>query len=160
MRPSSPRTRIVVPALLLLCGCGIPVVGLAPASPRLDSRVFSQLLDYPPIDSLTPTLIWQPLDAGILDSTGQISDVTYELRVWSTTSGYDGDLVYARDGLTLPFHQLEQPLQPEKKHLWSVRAHFTLDGQQWVTQWGMAGYLLREQTVPNAASFRFATPPR
>jgi len=149
---------VVAVGLVALCGCGMPMVGLAPKSPQAESKAFSQWLAFTPVDTLTPTLRWQALDARSLDNPGKIADVTYELRVWSTTSGYSGDLVYARDGLPQPFHQVEQPLQPQTKYLWTVRAHFTLDDEPWVTEWGMAGYLLRDEVVPNAACFRFETP--
>ena len=149
-------------AALLVCwyGCGIPVVGLAPQSPRVESKAFSQWLRFTPVDSLTPTLRWEALDARTLDAAGEVTDVTYDLRVWTTASGYSGTPVYARDALQQPVHQVEEPLQPGEKYLWTVRAHFTLAGQRWLTEWGMAGHLLRDQVVPNAACFRFETPPR
>jgi hypothetical protein len=155
-------TRYLLAATGLVCcsGCGVPVVGLAPESPPVESKVFSRLLGFTPVDSLTPTLRWEALDARTLDAAGEITDVTYELRVWETSSGYSGHLVYVRDNLQQPSHQLEEPLRPGAKYLWTVRAHFTLAGQRWVTEWGMAGYLLRDQVVPNAACFRFETPPR
>jgi hypothetical protein len=158
------RRRIVLPLVAAaswvgLHGCGISAVGLAPLSPQAATKAFSPFIAFSPVSSLTPTLHREALAPRALDAAGGVSDVTYELRVWKTVSGYSGDLVYVRDGLLDPFHQLADPLQPGTKYLWTVRAHFTLDGRRWVTEWGMAGNPLRDQVVPNASCFRFETPP-
>jgi hypothetical protein len=151
---------LLAAALGCCCGCGVPVVGLTPQAPHVRTRAFSEFPAFTPVDSLTPTLRWEPLDTRTLHAAGEVTDVTYDLRVWATASGYSGTPVYARDALQRPVHQLEEPLQPGTKYLWTVRAHFTFAGQPWLTEWGMAGYLLRDQVVPNASCFRFETPLR
>jgi hypothetical protein len=84
-------------------------------------------------------------------------DVTYELRIWTTTQGPSGKLRYSRDGLKLPSHKLDDPLEPSIQYLWSVRARFMIDGDIRVTEWGMAGLPLRNESVPNLSCFRFKT---
>ena len=63
-------------------------------------------------------------------------DVTYELRVAGVGQVQAPKLVYARAGLTTPSHTLEVPLQTGAEYIWSVRAHFELDGRWRVTAWG------------------------
>ena len=46
-----------------------------------------------------------------------------------------GELVYSKQGLTTPEHQLETPLEPDSRFFWTVRAHFRLDGKRRVTEW-------------------------
>ena len=87
-----------------------------------------------------------------------VEQVTYELRVWKTQPGHPEALVYARQGLPEPSHALENPLDPSSQYLWTVRAHFLLDGRPRTTEWGLAGYALRDEVVPNRSCFRFATP--
>ena len=49
-------------------------------------------------------------------------------------------------------------LEPSNQYLWSVRARFRIDGNMRVTEWGMAGLPLRNESVPNLPCFRFKTP--
>jgi hypothetical protein len=89
----------------------------------------------------------------------RIEDVRYELRIWKTMTASSGELVYDRERLTLPYHKLEEALEPSTKYLWSVRSHFMRDGHPRTIEWGLAGYLLRGEVVPNPSCFRFKTPP-
>jgi hypothetical protein len=59
----------------------------------------------------------------------------------------------------VPHHEVEEPLEPTTKYLWSVRAHFISDSHPRTIEWGLAGLLLRGETVPNPSCFRFKTPP-
>ncbi len=54
----------------------------------------------------------------------------------------------------MPHHTPEIPLEPGIRYLWSVRDGFTVDGGFQVIEWGLAGSLLRGQTVPNDSRFR------
>lgn len=159
--------RLVFPGIAIFAvtaACGPSVVGLQPEYPPVKKGSLSILADFVEIRSLTPTLKWEPFprpkdreaDGG--GSLDRIGEVTYELRIWKTTTGESGKLVYAREGLTVTHHTLEKPLEPGTKYLWSVRAGFTIDGHSQVIEWGLAGYLLRDQTVPNDSCFRFKTP--
>ena len=145
-------------------GCGqVSIVGLRPESPPVSRQGFTLFTEYVELDTLTPTFRWQPLSAcHASDLPGGQSDpfeqVTYELRIWRTTPGVGGKLVYARAQLTTTEHRLAHALAPGTRYLWSVRAHFFLHGQQRVTEWALAGYPLRSETVPSDACLRFRTP--
>ena len=150
--------------LALIAGCGsIPMAGLHPENPPAEKGTFALWTNYVEVDSLQPELRWQtfPRPEDIkADKTGElnlIQEISYELRVWKTITGSSGELVYARRGLTLPHHQLQEPLEPSTKYLWSVRAQFVLDGYTRVTEWGLAGFLLQGEVVPNPSCYRFKT---
>ena len=149
----------------LTTGCGsIPSIGPRPEYPPLEKGSFALWGKFVEVDSLRPTLRWQRFpgaedhEADKERNLKRVEDVSYELRVWKTVSGYSGLLVYARDGLTTPYHKLEKALEPSSKYLWTVRARFVLDGLPQATEWGLAGYLLRDIVVPNPSCFRFITP--
>ncbi|UCG12537.1 MAG: hypothetical protein JSU72_18940 [Deltaproteobacteria bacterium] len=155
--------RVIIVAFIAGCG-GVPVVGLHPEYPPVERRAFALYSDFVVVDSLQPTFSWEPFprpedlkvdEEGVLK---RIEVVTYELRVWKTLAGESGTLVYTREGLTVPYHQLEDSLDPSSQYLWTVRAHFTIDGRLHFIEWGLAGNLLRAQTVPNPSCFRFKTP--
>ncbi len=65
--------------------------------------------------------------------------VTYELRIWRAKVGWrqvqQGSVVYEREGITQPSHQIEMPLEPSTHYLWAVRTHFQRDGQKQITPW-------------------------
>jgi hypothetical protein len=69
-----------------------------------------------------------------------------------------GKLAYMREQLTATDHRLEQPLDPGTRYYWSVRGHFEIDGQARTTEWTLAGFLLRSDSVPNESCLRFKTP--
>lgn len=154
---------VIIVACLTGCG-GVPVVGLHPEYPPVEKGTFSLYSDFVVVDSLQPTFRWQPLPRAKdpqADKEGvfnRIEAVTYELRIWKTTAGKSGTLVYAREGLRVPHHTLEKPLESSTQYLWTVRACFEIDGRFRLIEWGLAGNLLRDQTVPNASCFRFKTP--
>lgn len=149
----------------LLQGCGsMSSIGLRPEYPPLQKGGFRLWGEFVEVDSLQPTLRWQgfpraeDLEAHGAEALERVEDVSYELRIWKTVNGYSGRLVYAREGLALPEHELETALEPASKYLWTVRARFVLDGLARVTEWGLAGYVLRDTVVPNPSCFRFITP--
>jgi hypothetical protein len=144
--------------LAILSGCGgMTVVGLHPVYPPLEKRVFATHCEFVEVDSLQPTFQWQPFPRPADDFAVRIQDVSYELGVWTMTQGPSGRIRYSREGLKLPSHKLEEPLEPSILYLWSVRAHFMFDGNSRVTEWGMAGLALRNESVPNLSCFRFKT---
>jgi len=155
---------VIIVAFTAGCG-GIPVVGLHPEYPPVGKSPLALYSDFVMVDSLQPTFRWEPfprredLDADEEGVFRRIKAVAYELRIWKTTTGTSGPLVYTREGLKVPNHQLEEPLEPSAQYLWTVRARFTLiDGRLNFIEWGLAGNLLRGQTVPNPSCFRFKTP--
>jgi hypothetical protein len=150
-------------AFITSCG-GVPIVGLHPEYPPVEKGTFALFSDFVLVDSLQPTFRWQPFprpEDRSEDKSGRlnrIQDVTYELRIWRLNPGKSGKLYYAREGLNLTHHKLEEPLEPSTKYLWSIRAHFMLDGNPRTIEWGLAGKTLRDEAVPNKSCFRFRTP--
>jgi len=94
------------------------------------------------LDTLTPTLIWEPLTehawrAGAEAVAETAREVRYDLRLWQVLPGVVPLLVYERQGLTATEHTIEMPLRAGTKYFWSVRARFTApDGSTRVTTWG------------------------
>jgi hypothetical protein len=142
----------------LLSGCGVAAVGLRPVYPPLEKKAFALCTEAVEVDSLRPTFQWQPFLRTDERLAGRVQKVTYELRVWKTVPGQSGQLVYARDGLESPYHELTEPLEPSRKYLWSVRAKFLINDRLRVSEWGLAGFPLRNEAVPNRSCFRFRTP--
>jgi hypothetical protein len=150
----------------ILTGCpNAAVVGLDPVYPPAEMKPFSFYCEFAEVDSLQPVFCWQPFELSPeeqeteeVSKTGDIEVVTYEIRIWRTTAGRRGKLVYGRSGLTETHHRLEEPLAPGTRYLWSVRAHFSLKGRRRTTEWSLAGYALRNEAVPNESCLRFRTP--
>jgi hypothetical protein len=83
-------------------------------------------------EPLQPILKWDPF-------SGLGEDVTYDLSIWRATVGWhqvhQGSLVYERQGLTHPSHQIEVALDPTTHYLWAVRTHFKRNDQTQITPW-------------------------
>ncbi len=145
---------ILACSLLSACG-GVSVVGLHPENPPLVKRTLALFCDFVDVDSLRPTFRWRTFPGPRDDLADKVRDVTYELRVWTASRDASGKLIYARQNLKTSSHKPEEPLEPSTRYLWSVRAHFFIDGNSRVTEWGMAGRPLRNESVPNLSCFRF-----
>jgi hypothetical protein len=84
--------------------------------------------------NLLPVFQWEPLPTNFARDpalAGGMQDLTYEFRLyqrWSQTP-------LIRRGLLSPTYSLETQLSPCELYLWTVRAHFTLDGRPRVTEW-------------------------
>ena len=125
----------------------------------------------PKVQSLSPALQWEavlpppPPGPGADPGATTITDIRYDLRIWSSAGGGPGDLVYERLGLSLeartepppapedakeegptaapvPFveHLLEAPLAPKTEYLWSVRARYRLNGEPRATRWSILAF--------------------
>ena len=150
---------------VIIAGCGKPsIVGLHPDEPPATKKGMSLQTDFVEIDTLKPTFRWHPLAIGTDlpedQGSARIDRITYEIRIWRTVSSDAGKLVYQRTQLTTTAHQLEQALDYGTRYYWSVRAHFDIDGKNRTTEWTLAGYLLRSDSVPNESCLRFKTPDR
>ena len=142
--------------LILVTGCVISqvpnVVGLVPLDPPpikttgvIIVPVFITLT-FPPqnVGSLQPVLRWEEFPSskdrgadreGII---GQITKITYDLRVWEIPAPFVGELkpIYARTGLLTSSHQIDVSLKPSTQYMWTIRARFLLNGQPRITDWG------------------------
>lgn len=167
--------------LIMSAGCSVkvPVYGLKPEYP--ENRLGASEILFTGADSLQPTFRWESFPRpGDLKNDGQRmlsgkEEITYDLKILSFENGR---IVHSRQGLTEPYYKIEEPLEPCTKYLWTVRAHFNLDGQPRVTEWGISvisrypqgitkthGYPLsgiamgrRSPLLPNPGLFRFRTP--
>ncbi len=148
-----------------------PISGPQPAPPAAPWEFVSA-------DSLQPTLRWegfpqlQDRQTNREETLGRIRQVTYDLMIWRAEEeypqeflqAYPGELVYRRQGLSEPWHKLEEPLAPTTKYFWTIRARFELDGLPRVTQWGMTKGRpddlpeARMPVIPSPSHYRFSTP--
>lgn len=145
-------------------GCGKPaLVGLVPDYPVVRKKWYSLVTEFVEVDSLTPTFRWQPLDIVLVAPLppieyARVDHVNYEIRIWRTVTKSTGKLVYVQDRLAATEHRITRSLSPGTRYYWSVRAHFEVNGRHRMTEWALAGYLLRSETVPNESCLRFKTP--
>jgi len=145
-------------------GCGKPaLVGLSPDYPVVRKEWYSLVTEFVEVDSLTPTFRWKPLDIALVAplppmEQAHVDHVSYEIRIWQTVTNGTGKLVYARDRLAATEHRVTRSLTPGTRYYWSIRAHFEVNGLHRITEWTLAGYLLRSETVPNESCLRFQTP--
>ena len=130
-----------------------------PPNPLLSPLLFSAL------DSRRPTLRWstfpREIDREKLDLAVQnsISEVTYDLRIWEVVDYSRGKLVYERNGLREPQHELESPLEPNRRYFWSFRARFRYDGLPMATRWAFARSINCDRDlIPSILYYRFVTP--
>jgi hypothetical protein len=134
---------------------------------------------YTEVDSLQPLFRWEafprprdqkPSNASVLN---QITDVTYDLKIWEATSSYPERLFYDISGLHDSQHRPAFPLKPMTKYFWTFRARYKLAGQSQVTRWAFSSipsnvpseYPQRRlggtcdlDAIPSTNYFRFITP--
>jgi len=191
MTPKALTMRLLAMASLVVEGCGIKttVSGFAPVYPAqtwsmqaVPGADAQDILDWVKVDSLQPTLRWEPFPGTteaypgaevkpfVVVDQNLISDITYDLKIWAVSKGAPGEVVYEREGIVGPSHRLETPLQPKTKYDWSVRARFKLDGKTRVTEWSLSqlpclhGFTCarveaqRTGTIPPRNYYRFQTP--
>lgn len=88
--------------------------------------------EIPVVQSLQPTLEWDRF-------SGPGEDITYDLMVWRGKAGWREvlaeALVYEREGLSVPSHQIEGSLELTTHYLWAVRARYRLNGEVQMTNW-------------------------
>lgn len=159
------RLVVVALALAALGGCALapssclspPVSGFQPVQPELRQCIYGKfvfveadVLEWMPVGSTRPTLAWEPVPGRHQEYLGDdrrpfvtadiedIQDVRYDLRIWSVREELAERLVYERSGIDGTSHRVEEPLQPEMKFYWSVRARFRLDGETRVSEWSLS----------------------
>jgi hypothetical protein len=77
-------------------------------------------------DSLQPTLKWESFPG---------TNVTYELKIWRSGRLGPEALVYSRANIEQDSHKIEVTLEPSTLYYWSVRAHFSENGRDRITDW-------------------------
>lgn len=102
--------------------------GLKPIYPEFKPKFEREL----PETSSVPTLRWEAFPG---------KNVTYDLRIWraanflSPLNISNGELVCEKENLLEPTYTVEESLGAFRVYVWSVRAHFDVDGVRKVTQW-------------------------
>lgn len=159
---SAARGWALTAALASLQGCAMkaPVSGFAPLYPELTTSFSmgrsypTEFLDWTKVDSLQPTLSWEPFpgthrawmgaepEPFIRVDMHSVRAVTYDLKIWTVERRgalrIPAELVYEREELAQPSHRLERPLQPDSEYFWSVRARFNLEGNPRATEWSLS----------------------
>jgi hypothetical protein len=77
-------------------------------------------------DSLQPTLKWEGFPG---------THVTYDLKMWRSGKLGPEAVVYSRANIEQNSHKLEVTLEPSTPYYWSVRAHFSENGRDRITDW-------------------------
>ena len=180
--------------ILIVACCGnrleykAPVSGFRPTYPEVTWSAYPNrapdLLNWPIVDSLQPTLSWGPFPGEHQDyidakptpfvavDPGSISNIKYDLRIWMVQGRAPGELAYEIDGLIEPFHKIERALKPGTEYYWSIRAEFLLNGQLRVSEWSLSqipctpdygiecarGVERRTGRIPPLNHYRFKTP--
>jgi hypothetical protein len=117
------------------------------------------LVFWQEVDSLQPTLQWQPFpgiehklhsfnkETASYESAPfievderHVSDVRYDLKIWKASNRTRGNLVYERTGIEGTSHRIDEPLEPDTRYLWTIRARFRLDGKPRLTEWSMINF--------------------
>jgi len=153
------------------------VLGIEPESPAAGRK-------WRRVDSLQPELRWEafPRPADQLaapEEMARVREVTYDIVVAEAFGPRVGAVVYRRERIAQTAHKLETPLVERRHYYWSVRARFTLEGNEHVTEWGRirvandpfeiltAGAVARaggpavqagSLVAPYSGSYRFSTP--
>lgn len=143
--------------------------GLAPLYPRnggqlSDDNFLARQLEWTQVASTRPTLRWQafprPSDlAAAPAEMARVSNVRYDLVIAEERHLAPARIVYRGEGLRRPNHSLFKPLASKRYYFWSVRARFTLDGRERVTEWAATHLPASDHmTAPSVWSYRFRTP--
>jgi hypothetical protein len=118
--------------------CG--VVPVQPKPHREYPLIGASRLATPGLNSLTPTLAWEPLPrrqpASDQAGWGAAADRRYDLRIWDAFDDSPGAVVYERQGLERAEHEVEIPLKPGSTYFWSVRLRYAVGGHPRATRWG------------------------
>ncbi len=142
--------------------------GLSPIYPPTrgaltGDRFIGAWFEWVAIDELRPRLRWEAFprasDRAVApDDMAHVENVRYELLIASEENMAPREIVYRREGLLQPEHQIEMSLRPDARYFWTVRARFDLDGRSRVTEWGATHFISRERlTAPSPFSYRFRT---
>ena len=161
-------------------GSGLEIVFDPLLAPLLEAM---DVFDWTTVANHQPLLAWEefPRESDRISAAedmARVTDVRYELLIAREEGLGAAEIVYRRDRIATPEHVVEQPLSPNGRFFWSVRARFALDGHEHVTEWGSrmgpstcrratgTEYLnefvfvpYQLKTTPSVFSYRFKTGP-
>ncbi|MDX1432949.1 MAG: hypothetical protein R3286_10920 [Gammaproteobacteria bacterium] len=102
------------------------------------------------LDSFTPVFRWREFpdetarSADFQGKLGGLSELRYDLRLYRVDyAGGRVRLVLERNGIAGEEYALEQPLAPDTRYVWTIRARFRIEGGERVTRWS-GDWLTRE----------------
>lgn len=140
-------------ALLLglgACSMEAAVSGLKPLNPpQYFGGAGNPRLEFAEVKTLQPTLSWEPFpgrhqwplsphpEKFVTVDSDRVSNVTYDLIIWSVDNGNASDVVYEHQEIPETSHTLEEPLAPSSLYFWSVRTRFELEGKTRVSEWSL-----------------------
>lgn len=147
---------------------GVYARGLLPEAPR-PRRTWTSWLPLPKarwryIDTAQPQFAWEAFPrerdrARAPEAMSRVTDVRYDLVVSRVQDNAPAEVVLRREGLAEPRFLAPVPLAAGARYLWSVRARFTLDGRERVTEWSdTAPGGFPAQVAPTRSSYRFRVP--
>lgn len=152
-----------------MSGFLVATFGLEPRYPGIrgqlsGDRLLGAHFEWTVVDSIRPVISWEAFpragDRKVApEDMARASNVRYDLIIARERNLAPDEVVYRREGLPEPRHQIETRLQPDARYFWTVRARFVLDGRERVTEWGATHFMARERmTAPSHWSYRFRTP--
>lgn len=163
------RALFALVCLLGLSGCGIdlPVNGLRPVHPAMkfgNSYSHPAVVEgYTVVSRRNLVFRWEPYTPPADFSSGPVQ-VSYDLRIWRVLDHDMAELIYRKDGLPDPWHELKGVLNANTRYLWTVRARILADGETRLTAWSRlagpgcpAGPENIPDDVPVAGFYRFWT---
>lgn len=143
--------------------------GLAPINPPTRGQLtadsfIDRVFAWKEVNSLRPTLTWEPFPrpsdiSAEPETMSRVQRVTYDLIVAREKNLAPEEIVYEKQGLTKNGHTLDIALGSNSRYFWTVRARFELDGQQYISDWGVVHFMaFGRLTAPSKWSYRFRTP--
>lgn len=142
--------------------------GLAPISPPTRGQltgdtILDQVFDWKEVASRRPTLSWERFprsgDMAKDPKLSRATQVSYDLMLARERNLVPADIIYQKQGLKQNSHTLDIALAANSRFFWTVRARFELDGELYLTEWGVVHYMaLGRLTAPSKWSYRFKTP--
>ena len=141
----------VVCVALLISGCAAWHSGIKPISPP-----GKKVIPAPMVDSLTPTLVWEPLE--IKESADKITDLRYDIIIY-TNIGFppQAKVAYQKEDITETSHVVTTPLQKGTRYYWRIREKYKRNGEEVTGQWNGFGFVAVNQYATNKPYF-FDTP--
>lgn len=146
-----------------------PQFGLAAREPPTrvalgGTNAVMERFEWSRADANPPRLRWQSFPRrgdrkGGGSELERATNVRYDLVIARARYEAPGEIVYRREGLPKTEHRVETLLDADAHYFWSVRARFSLDGRDRVTEWSaMVQRDFESATAPAISAFRFRTP--
>ncbi len=111
----------------------------------------------PEVESLQPTLRWEPSRRPGVTYDLVVARVDKKTSFWKGTERSVGGTVYRREGLPGTEHRLETPLEPDREYLWAVRERVGDTVGAW-SSYGFFDFYVVAWRSGSEMPYRFRTP--